>query len=81
MAYHNGQRFSTLDQDNDSSSGSCSQTHGGGGWWYKSCDHADLNGWYGQGRGDKGIEWAHWKGSSFRASRILIRPVHRRTGR
>ena len=40
MAYHNGQQFSTYNNDN---SGSCSFAHQGG-WWYDSCYTANLNG-------------------------------------
>ena len=44
MNYHNGQQFSTYDNDNDPSGGNCAYTHQGG-WWYSGgCYHANLNG-------------------------------------
>ena len=43
MAYHNGQSFSTYDQDNDANGHNCAIIYGGG-WWYKSCHEANLNG-------------------------------------
>ena len=43
MAQHNGQQFSTYNNDNDRYSGSCSFKYQGG-WWYKSCYEANLNG-------------------------------------
>ena len=37
--------FSTYDKDNDNFSKSCSKEYGGnGGWWFNSCDRANLNG-------------------------------------
>lgn len=38
-------KFSTRDQDNDIWNKHCSVVHQGG-WWYKACIHADLNGPY-----------------------------------
>ena len=43
MAYHNGMQFTTYDSDNDASGGNCGYEHQGG-WWYKSCYRANLNG-------------------------------------
>ena len=44
MAEHNGMQFSTTDRDNDASSGDCANSHGGSGWWYKSCYRSLLTG-------------------------------------
>ena len=49
LAYHNGQQFSTRDQDNDATSssfsGNCAQ-HFKGAWWYRHCYYSSLNGLY-----------------------------------
>ena len=41
MDVHNGQQFSTYDNDNDQSGGNCAYIDQAG-WWY--CYHANLNG-------------------------------------
>ena len=43
MEYHNGQMFSTHDNDNDASSGNCPFKEQAG-WWYNECYRANLNG-------------------------------------
>ena len=46
MAYHNGAKFSTYDQDQDNHpSGSCAFNHKGG-FWYNSCHWVNINGPY-----------------------------------
>uniref|UniRef100_A0A1I8G6X4 Fibrinogen C-terminal domain-containing protein n=1 Tax=Macrostomum lignano TaxID=282301 RepID=A0A1I8G6X4_9PLAT len=45
LASHNGAMFSTLDSDNDGSSGHCS-TYYKGGWWFSSCYMCSPNGLY-----------------------------------
>ena len=45
MTYHKDRPFSTKDRDNDQSSGSCAE-HRHGAWWYRNCQHANLNGGY-----------------------------------
>ena len=40
---HNGQQFSTYDNDNDQWGGNCAYYQQGG-WWYIACYHANLNG-------------------------------------
>ena len=42
MDYHNGQQFSTYDNDQDSG-GNCAYSHQGG-WWYNTCYRTNLNG-------------------------------------
>ncbi|XP_019859487.1 PREDICTED: ficolin-2-like isoform X1 [Amphimedon queenslandica] len=61
-SYHNGQRFSTRDNDNDESGGNCAQTYTGA-WWYRSCHNSNLNGRYFNTSTDnnQGIVWWHWK--------------------
>jgi len=46
FSYHDGVMFSTMDRDNDEyDEGICSQLYKGG-WWYKDCFYANLNGLY-----------------------------------
>ena len=44
MAFHNDEQFTTYDNDNDKhGGGNCGYNHQGG-WWYKVCYRANLNG-------------------------------------
>ena len=46
MATHNGHAFTTRDRDHDAwDDHNCVQVFGGG-WWYRACHHANLNGKY-----------------------------------
>ena len=60
LEYHNGYKFSTKDNDNDSSSGSCSLSYKGA-WWYYKCYDSSLNGVY-SARDTTGINWWRWSG-------------------
>ncbi|XP_019861040.1 PREDICTED: tenascin-R-like, partial [Amphimedon queenslandica] len=62
LAYHNGSRFSTY--DNDASGGNYAHERNGA-WWYggSECDRSNLNGPYiGKGYDDDAITWQDWKG-------------------
>ena len=76
---HNGKPFTTYDQDNDEKSGgNCANTNGGG-WWFVKCDRSNLNGYYGQDKGNAGLTWYTWRNTwdySYKASQIKIRPVN-----
>ena len=69
IAFHNGMKFSTPDQDNDKWDGNCAQTYKGA-WWYQVCHESNLNGQYLGSSGNKGvvtpfadsINWKSWKG-------------------
>ncbi|CAG2230897.1 Angiopoietin-related protein 1,Veficolin-1,Ficolin-1-A,Angiopoietin-1,Fibrinogen C domain-containing protein 1,Ryncolin-1,Tenascin-N,Angiopoietin-related protein 7,Angiopoietin-related protein 6,Ficolin-3,Fibrinogen C domain-containing protein 1-B,Fibroleukin,Fibrinogen-like protein 1,Ficolin-1,Ficolin-1-B,Angiopoietin-4,Tenascin-R,Ryncolin-2,Techylectin-5B,Fibrinogen C domain-containing protein 1-A,Microfibril-associated glycoprotein 4,Fibrinogen-like protein A,Ryncolin-3,Angiopoietin-2,Tenascin-X,Ficolin len=74
---HNKQAFSTKDKDNDSHSrADCAEVNKGG-WWYKDCHDANLNGLYlGNKKDNKGLRWSHWKGSqSMKTTSMMIRRV------
>ena len=45
FSYHDNQKFSTFDRDNDKSLENCAEKHHGA-WWYKSCHEVNLNGRY-----------------------------------
>ncbi|GFN90021.1 fibrinogen-related protein 3.1 [Plakobranchus ocellatus] len=62
LSYHNGRRFSTFDQDNDSSRGHCAQSYSGA-WWYGSCQHSNLNGQWLAGN-NRGPRWGTLSGSN-----------------
>lgn len=76
---HDGQKFTTIDRDNDRSSGNCARKdYAGGGWWYDNCFESNLNGLYLSGhydRGYSGMTWNGWKGGkySLNRSRMMIR--------
>eukprot|EP00058_Branchiostoma_floridae_P003917 XP_002589405.1 hypothetical protein BRAFLDRAFT_77847 [Branchiostoma floridae] len=78
--YNNGQRFSTVDRDNDDWYSHCSQQFGQGGWWYRDCGASFLNGRYlgncGNSCADRqGVVWYHWRGSySLKSVSMKIRP-------
>ena len=61
-AHHNGQMFSTYNQDHDSSESNCAVLNRGA-WWYKACHRANLNGEYFTGgvRTSKGVTWDNAK--------------------
>ncbi|XP_041372747.1 fibrinogen-like protein 1 [Gigantopelta aegis] len=83
FVYHNGQFFSTGDQDNDPfQMVSCAEGTAGG-WWFNTCLTCNLNGfWYSsetQLVRDMGITWSpDWINiySSLKTSAMKIRPVN-----
>ncbi|XP_018414840.1 PREDICTED: ficolin-2-like [Nanorana parkeri] len=79
LTYHNGEMFSTIDQDHDTNVGNCAKTCKGG-WWYKSCYNANLNGLYLLGEinseSSGGSVWKTGKGFkySYKYIEMKIRP-------
>ncbi|NXL91547.1 FGL1L protein, partial [Alectura lathami] len=64
---HDNMKFSAKDLDQDTNSGNCASTNGGG-WWYSSCYSARLN--------YKGsLTWGSLCNARCKASAILIRPA------
>jgi len=77
MAYHNGKRFSTKDNDNDSYEENCAINYKGA-WWYYTCHHVNLNGLYLNGTYSEyavGMVWYEWKGYqySFMKTKMMMR--------
>lgn len=78
MIYHNGQPFSTYDQDNDKRSNINCASHEQlkGAWWFTDCWKSSLNGQYvKEGERYGGIRWWPWKGSwyTLKSSSMMIR--------
>ncbi|XP_076839355.1 microfibril-associated glycoprotein 4-like [Brachyhypopomus gauderio] len=80
MAYHNEQKFSTFDKDQDAHKElNCARSYLGA-FWYNACHHANPNGIYLWGRDGTifaiGNAWFHWKGYDGLMSIVMkIRPV------
>ncbi|XP_062430726.1 fibrinogen alpha chain [Rhea pennata] len=84
---HAQMRFSTFDRDQDRWEESCAEVYGGG-WWYNSCQAANLNGIYYLGGHydprfnvpyeiENGVVWIPFKASdySLKVARMKIRPI------
>ena len=82
LTYHDGQFFSTLDQDNDFiSTRHCARDMNKGAWWYKECSKSNLNGQYLRGQYTSatnydGVRWDAWRGYqySLKFTQMMIRP-------
>ena len=74
FTFEDGNKFSTVDQDNDGWTKSCAKTFKSG-WWHGKCHKSSLNGLYLNGN-DKdpnhfaaGITWHSWKGYEYSLSK------------
>ncbi|KAL6482453.1 hypothetical protein MHYP_G00105370 [Metynnis hypsauchen] len=80
LTYHNGQKFSTFDKDQDSWGGNCAKTYLGA-FWYNTCHQANPNGIYLWGKDGTlyaiGDGWYSWKALDYGLKSITmkIRPV------
>nr|KAG5708041.1 hypothetical protein BaRGS_025179 [Batillaria attramentaria] len=80
-ASHEGMKFSTVDRDNDLTTGNCAEYRGGGGWWYTRCTDVNLNGIYFPNGvatpRENGIIWKNWVGygSSLKFAQMMFRPI------
>ncbi|XP_039977423.1 tenascin isoform X2 [Xiphias gladius] len=64
LSYHNNRVFSTKDRDPSPSITRCAMSYRGG-WWYKNCHEANLNGVYGIDVKHQGLIWTTWKGKDY----------------
>lgn len=80
---HNGMKFSTPDEDNDSSGSHCASDYNSG-WWYNQCHNSHLNGiyyWDGVVPSSQtykdGIIWDSWLGQSASMKTVVmaVRPA------
>ncbi|XP_073697803.1 microfibril-associated glycoprotein 4-like [Garra rufa] len=64
LSYHNGQKFSTFDKDQDTDSNNCAKLYLGA-FWYQACHHANPNSVYLWGEDPTifaiGNVWYTWK--------------------
>ena len=73
--YHTNMKFSTMDVDNDDANNrACSNGFGNAGWWFKSCQHTNLNGRFGADQSG-GITWKKISDTNLRSSRMLVRKM------
>ncbi|XP_074468539.1 tenascin isoform X2 [Sebastes fasciatus] len=64
LSYHSQRIFSTKDRDLSPFITRCAMSYRGG-WWYKNCHEANLNGLYGTNVNHQGVIWTAWKGKQF----------------
>ncbi|XP_059154487.1 fibroleukin-like [Physella acuta] len=57
FSYNKGQKFTTIDSDNDMWSGENCAVHNRGGWWYFDCHFVNVNGEWASRVHAKGINW------------------------
>ncbi|XP_024120782.1 microfibril-associated glycoprotein 4 [Oryzias melastigma] len=80
LAFHDGRKFSTFDNDQDRTGENCAKLYLGA-FWYAACHLANPNGLYHWGDDNTvpavGILWASWKGHdySLKSMSFMIRPV------
>ncbi|KAM6974905.1 LOW QUALITY PROTEIN: tenascin-like [Tautogolabrus adspersus] len=76
LTYHNSRLFSTKDRDPMPFITRCAMSYRGG-WWYKNCHEANLNGLYGIDVKHQGIIWTSWKGKehSISFTEMKMRPT------
>ncbi|VDI05487.1 Hypothetical predicted protein [Mytilus galloprovincialis] len=69
-----GTMFSTRDRDNDLNERSCAIIKGGG-WWYRSCSLANINGLYSEKDSNRAVHWKLWRGNTgLKKTMMMIKP-------
>uniref|UniRef100_A0A7N6A1P8 Fibrinogen C-terminal domain-containing protein n=1 Tax=Anabas testudineus TaxID=64144 RepID=A0A7N6A1P8_ANATE len=80
LTYHNGQKFSTFDKDQDPDSRNCARLYLGA-FWYNECHNANPTEVYHWGADGTifavGVSWYQWKGHDYflKSISMKIRPV------
>ncbi|NP_001291155.1 microfibrillar-associated protein 4 precursor [Esox lucius] len=78
LTHHSGQKFTTLDKDQDLNEGNCGKIYYGG-FWYNNCHWTNPNGIYAWGESayGVGINWRTWKGFTYslKTMTMKIRPA------
>jgi len=80
MRYHNGQKFSALDKDQDATTSRFCAAHNGG-WWYKRCQFCLLTGTYHKEviEDKNGVRWydrrVHGRYYSWKEAVMMMAPV------
>uniref|UniRef100_A0A8W7MUA5 Fibrinogen C-terminal domain-containing protein n=2 Tax=Anopheles arabiensis TaxID=7173 RepID=A0A8W7MUA5_ANOAR len=77
LSHHLGMKFSTKDRENDVHPKHNCATLYKGAWWYRACEHSNLNGIYENAKNERSIGWYYYKYSwqGFAYSRMSIREV------
>ncbi|KAM8840541.1 uncharacterized protein AB9W97_001301 isoform 2-T4 [Spinachia spinachia] len=76
LSYHSQRMFSTKDRDLAPFITRCAMSYRGG-WWYKNCHEANLNGAYGTNLNQQGVIWTTWRGTEFSVpfTEMKLRPA------
>ncbi|XP_062620879.1 fibrinogen-like protein A isoform X1 [Saccostrea cucullata] len=79
LAYHNGMKFTTKNQDNDNKNSSNCATEYHGAWWYKGCHYSNINGQYVKSAvsNAKHPTWFHWKSKHEALKRTVMMIRHK----
>ena len=75
LTYHNNIAFSTKDRDNDNGGSNCAVRFTGA-WWYKNCQHSNLNGRYlGKQHNWQGLRWYQFRNNlSLKFTEMKLKP-------
>ena len=75
LTYHNNIAFSTKDRDHDNGGSNCAVRFTGA-WWYKNCQHSNLNGRYlGKQHNWQGLRWYQFRNNlSLKFTEMKLKP-------
>ena len=76
LKYHNQQRFTTKDRDQDGWPYNCAVLRQGA-WWYRDCAQSNLNGNYSvRGNNWEGVMWYGYPSSDYMKSTTMMVKCH-----